>query len=609
MSERYDSSGEEPESSDESSDVSSSFYRRSESPLEDWGSDGDKDWPVEVIGEEVDYWGKVRHEVAWDGWNRKDGTNTTWKEEYVDKRQARFISDWDRRQKTRRRNLAEEDEYCSIEVHTGLDIHNTETRLRAQAYEEKLAIAKKYPCNWAKERVKIIQEREESLGMSKRKRSPEGHSESRKLRETAERRKHRESSVSHSVTSSSRAPSSSQAPVSSASTSTSTSRSATVTSASSPTPTLLATRASSKLRTSPSESLSSLWSQEVPLPQRWSKPPLSEKARGKQPVKETFPSPKLNRAYVEICSPKHIQAQLRRKSKRQLLSEEWSEKAGFSITFVNEVDDEEIPSLPAGFEYREQGYKFSDDIEKPGPDWFTTCECERNCKSPHACNHRTYVLDEEENKIFAYDSKGLFRFDRIPRGTEVIECNERCPCDDSCRNRVVQRPKTQPIVIFKTKKCGWGVRSTKNVRRGQVLGTYTGLLITRERANEEELVNYCFDLDGHELFDETSDDEGAGYTVDSWKDGNWTRFINHSCSPNLQTFLVTYDTIPETGMYYVAFVANQDIPAGTEFTFDYNPLRASQQPSSPQSSPYTGSQPRTNIVKCRCGSPQCRGTI
>jgi len=121
------------------------------------------------------------------------------------------------------------------------------------------------------------------------------------------------------------------------------------------------------------------------------------------------------------------------------------------------------------------------------------------------------------------------------------------------------------------------------------------------------LTSFCFDLDG---------DEGEGrepahekFTVDSRLHGNWTRFINHSCSPNLEIYLVVHDTPPGTGTPFIAFVASCDIPAGTEFTFDYNPKAAEQ---ALQKSKKKGKRPEQipeGATPCLCGSSQCRGYL
>jgi len=129
-------------------------------------------------------------------------------------------------------------------------------------------------------------------------------------------------------------------------------------------------------------------------------------------------------------------------------------------------------------------------------------------------------------------------------------------------------------------------------------------------ALSDEQKTYLFDLDGRESRDEETPDDV--YTVDSRTCGNWTRFINHSCSPNLAVYNVVYDTIPELNMPYIAFVAQVHIPAGTEFTFDYDPAAAAELEAVQTAATVKGKGKGRSVIPdgaqpCRCGSNECRG--
>ena len=77
--------------------------------------------------------------------------------------------------------------------------------------------------------------------------------------------------------------------------------------------------------------------------------------------------------------------------------------------------------------------------------------------------------------------------------------------------------------------------------------------------------------------------------VDAAFDGNESRFINHSCDPNCEAVI-------KRGHIWIEAV--KDIPAGTELVYDY------QYEDDPE---YTEEDLR--FYACRCGSPNCRGTI
>ncbi|KAJ7143766.1 hypothetical protein C8R44DRAFT_139759 [Mycena epipterygia] len=315
------------------------------------------------------------------------------------------------------------------------------------------------------------------------------------------------------------------------------------------------------------------------------------------------------------------------------------------ITFVNDVDKEQVPSTLRGdgwkFEYLEDHYHLSDtlgiwndpdfDRESDAPTpaaYFAFCECtdEEECLSLEKCG----CQDPESVSEYAY-TDGLFNFNYAPDQV-VVECNAYCHCSMACPNRVTQRPRQIPIEVFKTLRCGWGVRAPVDVERGRVLGVYTGKLIQRAEAEAltGEAKEYCFDLD----YNEGDAPQEQLYSVDSLKCGNWTRFINHSCAPNLRVQPVVYDTVPDQNMAFLAFIATEHIAARTEFTFDYDPQAqraydaelaqaeaeaamsgtrkrspSKRAPLSRAESSRSGSRRPPGATDCVCGAPRCRGWV
>ncbi|KAF8233816.1 SET domain-containing protein [Tricholoma matsutake] len=518
----------------------SHLWCASESPAETFsdaeGADEDGNWRVQIIGEEVDGTGEVRYQAQWENWTRRDGSNVTWDNNFLHWRDINF---WKRKQTARRNRLA--DESLDIEIWGTLDIHNTATRLRAQAYEEKLLKRNMTPLNHAQKMAKLLADKlPHTYGDSRAAAVPSTPGPTLRPRQTTDR-----SSMPGSVASSSR----SSATLSSASYRTPAS-SFTTASASAPASAAGSSNGKGKgkavMRPPPMRSLPPAESTTSPRPKK----PLRSRAR-------RAPTPKV--------------------SKCEKLQREWNRIAQLdqaaSITFTNDVDDEEIPELDPDFQYLETGYIYSkgvmyqDDAER-----FVCCECEQ-CSFASACDCQgpSELVDGNGRKIFAYTDDRLFAFN-VPPGVEVIECNAFCQCDASlCPNRVAQLPRDVPVEIFKTIDRGWGVRAPVDIEQGKVLGIYSGLLIPRRvaLALSADDGSYCFDLDGREGPDMQTPDDA--YSVDSRMCGNWTRFVNHSCDPNLRVYLVVFDTIPERNAPYLAFVALKDIQAGTEFTFDYSP--------------------------------------
>ncbi|KAJ7667552.1 SET domain-containing protein [Mycena polygramma] len=296
-----------------------------------------------------------------------------------------------------------------------------------------------------------------------------------------------------------------------------------------------------------------------------------------------------------------------------------TEPGAAGITFVNDIDDEEIPkSLHDGaFQYLEDKYFPSPTLPFPvdpdenaaapfvaDPTSFQFCGPECECEDlRHCCQDTEYVNG------YAY-TDGLFNF-KYTFNEVVVECNPYCLCPPTCGNRVTQQPRRVPIEVFKTARCGWGVRLPVDVVRGTVLGVYTGKLIPRKEAESltGEAKQYCFDLD----YDEEGATEDELYTVDSLDYGNWTRFINHSCAPNLLVQPVVHNTLPAQRIAFLTFIATKDISSGTELTFDYDPEAQIKfvndvRERGEARARHPSRRPR-GANECMCGAERCRGWV
>lgn len=94
--------------------------------------------------------------------------------------------------------------------------------------------------------------------------------------------------------------------------------------------------------------------------------------------------------------------------------------------------------------------------------------------------------------------------------------------------------------------------------------------------------------------------EGASddvhFCLDACEEGNVSRFINHSCNPNVVAQCVFFDH-HDTRIPHVMFFACEPIPAWTELAYDYGYKVDSVQDKD------TGDFMR---LKCLCGSRNCR---
>lgn len=190
------------------------------------------------------------------------------------------------------------------------------------------------------------------------------------------------------------------------------------------------------------------------------------------------------------------------------------------------------------------------------------------------------------------------------RRCEILECSEHCICGPRCLNRVVQQGRTVPLQIFLTQHCGFGIRPSCDIVRGQFIDTYLGEVLTaaelkkREDALELDQPSYSFELDWF------VQEESQKWHIDGRNFGSPMRFVNHSCEPNTQVITVASLT-GEKQLHYLAFFATKDIPAGEEVLIDYDPSLALQAPLGSQGV----AELPPEVTRCMCGSPNCRGRV
>ncbi|KIL61613.1 hypothetical protein M378DRAFT_166739 [Amanita muscaria Koide BX008] len=557
-------SGNESRISD--TDDGQDLFDRSPSPEETFsdaeGANSDGEWPLEIIGEEVDHLGEIRYEVKWDSWRRNsDGTNTTWNNSLVP---PAVIRDWDRRRAQRRYSKAQK-QSLGVEIRPSIRVTDLPTMWRYDAVEERLHVQKGYSLLDDLIRAKQV------ARISKRVNSSQRRSSRLPL------------TRSPTMTSKPMARTLHHAP-----------------------PVTIKTEKRRRVDDSP-----------VPeSPPRLIEPSIEE-AEKLVTVPKRIGRPSKRVKVQSVFRERKLSGQLYTPQRKKLV-DDWTEAAKTSeatyITFTNELDAEEVPRLPPAFKYIENGYLYSNDVPKPSDldeAIFLQCDCQPGCRDPDKCGCQEVsdLVDECGEKAIAYDAKGLLMIDITP-GMLVVECNEYCKCDLSCRNRISQRPRKIPIDIFKTINRGWGARPLYNVPKGTVLGIYSGKLIKRSEAEklDAEERGYCFDLDGQENLFENVEEQQGTYTVDAHDCGNWTRFVNHSCSSNLHVYQAVHNTIPELNTPVIVFCAKVDIPAKCELTVDYDPREA---PGPVMKKKKKGKRKSSveipeGAIQCRCGEEECR---
>ncbi|GAA5901954.1 hypothetical protein JCM6882_000150 [Rhodosporidiobolus microsporus] len=140
-----------------------------------------------------------------------------------------------------------------------------------------------------------------------------------------------------------------------------------------------------------------------------------------------------------------------------------------------------------------------------------------------------------------------------------------CPCGDRCSNVPLNRREGIPegkdgLRVIWTGNRGFGLKTMVPIKKGEFVIEYRGEIITRDESYRRVLFDYkdrpsyyFLDYDGFEV-------------LDAGQRGNASRFINHSCGPNLHVVRWRLATMEE---YQMGIFALHDIPAGTELTYDY----------------------------------------
>ncbi|KAI1322470.1 SET domain-containing protein [Xylariaceae sp. FL0255] len=299
----------------------------------------------------------------------------------------------------------------------------------------------------------------------------------------------------------------------------------------------------------------------------------------------------------------------------------------YPITIVNTQDDS---TIQPDFRFTETAIR-AKNVEPTRAEFLTGCECEEGEDCQYSsCNCLQDVEDDStdddeddedeanghyQKKAYAYHSHGAkaghLRSKILTSRNPIYECHESCACGADCPNRVVERGRTVPLQIFRTENRGWGVMCPVDMKKGQFVDTYIGEIITASEANRRRNQSHVAQRKDVYLFalDKFSDPEsfddrlrGPPLEVDGEFMSGPTRFINHSCNPNLRIFARVGDHA-DKHIHDLAFFAIRDIPRGEELTFDYvDGIEDSDMDA-------LDPEKQKDMTRCLCGSKNCRGYL
>ncbi|CEI66724.1 unnamed protein product [Fusarium venenatum] len=297
------------------------------------------------------------------------------------------------------------------------------------------------------------------------------------------------------------------------------------------------------------------------------------------------------------------------------------------VTVVNDQDSE---VLPDDFRFI-KNVVLGDGVKQAEDSFHSGCSCDNDAECQFTGCHCLADLDEEDSrqdeddpfgdiidgmdvdrprrKAYAYHAHGakagLLRSKFYNSKMPIYECHQSCACSINCPNRVVERGRTIPLEIFRTEDRGWGVRSPVPIKKGQFVDRYLGEIITSTEADlrrSQSAISqrkdvYLFALD--KFTDPDSLDtrlKGPSLEVDGEFMSGPTRFVNHSCEPNMRIFARVGDHA-DKHIHDLALFAIKDIPKGEELTFDYV-----------DGVSHEGEEPgeKSHMTPCLCGSKNCR---
>ncbi|KAK0104614.1 hypothetical protein ONS95_004900 [Cadophora gregata] len=278
----------------------------------------------------------------------------------------------------------------------------------------------------------------------------------------------------------------------------------------------------------------------------------------------------------------------------------------------------ETRMIPKGFQFIED-VMLTPGVQLAESNFLSGCTCidEYNCMV-EGCECMANIA-HDGGKINAYhvvgNRKGCLRGHMLDSRLPIYECNDRCGCGENCANRVVTAGRKISLQIFPTEDGrGWGVRSSDDIKRGQYIGNYVGELITSDEAHRRRRAGdsmthkdvYLFALDKFSNHNSTDPRlNGDPYEIDGEFYSGPTRFINHSCDPNLRIFAVVTDSA-NTPFHGLAFFALKDVDKDTELTFDYTDGISKKDDRPLQQ---LSKEERAGLTECLCGSPKCRGYL
>ncbi|KAL3500960.1 hypothetical protein ACH5RR_035409 [Cinchona calisaya] len=282
-------------------------------------------------------------------------------------------------------------------------------------------------------------------------------------------------------------------------------------------------------------------------------------------------------------------------------------KEEIRIPVINLVDD--TPFVATGFTYS-RFIQVAENVDLP-PN-ADGCKCNGNCMHPKNC-----ACAQLNGSKFPYVRHNG---GRLKKAKDVVfECGPKCGCGPDCINRISQRGIKYQLEVFRTLDKGWAVRTKDFIPSGAPVCEYIGILKRTDELDNVDVNDYIFEIDclhtikgieGRERrfgavsvplcdhIEKIKDgylEKTPEFCIDASTIGNVSRYINHSCEPNLfvQCILSTHHDVRLARI--VLFAAGSISPL-QELTYDYGY----------QLDSVIGRDGKVKEQPCFCGTQDCR---
>lgn len=213
------------------------------------------------------------------------------------------------------------------------------------------------------------------------------------------------------------------------------------------------------------------------------------------------------------------------------------------------------------------------------------CKCTGTCNRDCSCARSTGLIYEDGRLL---DSK---------RDGALFECNDECRCSNDCPSRLVQKGPQPGLKITEVLRKGLGVLTSKKILKGSFVCEYAGEIIgieeARQRFSQQKKSDSNYILIMREHTDRLK--QPLITIIDPTVIGNLGRYINHSCSPNLEVVPIRVNSpVPLAALF-----AHRDIAIGEELSYSYGQVQVDKSNNSKEEL----------LKKCLCGALNCSGVL